>query len=129
MKQAIRWTAATLAVLGAIGMAQAQGGGSGGAGGGAGGSGTPAAGSGTPGSGGTPISPTNGSNAGMSGSKSGSTANTGNSADNGPGVRSSPDTSGSHTVKKAPVKHSHAKHADPMTDPASAAPLAQKQGG
>lgn len=124
MQHAIKLIAATLAVASAFGIAHAQGGGSGGAGGGAGGSGTPAAGNGTPGSG-TPTSPTSGSNAGTSSSKSSTTTNTGNAADTGPGVRSSPDTSGTPMVKKAPVKHSHAKRA-PMQDNSASAVGASK---
>lgn len=98
MQHAIKLIAATLAVAGAVGIAHAQGGGSG----------TPAAGDGTPGSG-TAVSPTNSS-----------ATNTGNSADAGAGVRSSPDTSGTPKVKKAPVKHSHAKHAVPQDSSSSA---------
>ena len=115
MNKAIRLMAATIAVVGAVGIAQAQGGGSGGAGGGAGGSGTPAAGNGTPGSGGTPMSPTSGTNNGMSSGKTSATTNTGNSADTGPNARSTPPAS--HT--KAKMKKSHAKRADTQMDPAS----------
>ncbi len=117
MHHAIKLISATLAVAGTLGLAHAQGGGGGG-------SGTPAAGNGTPGSS-TPVSPTNGSNSGMSSSKSGSTANTGNSADAGAGVRSSPDTSGTPKVKKSPVKHSHAKRAVTQDNSSSAVPQSQ----
>lgn len=110
--------AAALALVGALNVAQAQGGGSGGAGGGAGGSGTPAAGSGTPGSG-SNQSPTGGTNSGTSSGKGSATTNTGNSADTGPNVRSSPDTSGSMKAKKTGKTHSHAKRANPQMDPAS----------
>ncbi len=100
MQHAIKLITATLAVAGAIGVAHAQGGGSG----------TPAAGDGTPGSG-TAVSPTNSS-----------ATNTGNAADAGPGVRSSPDTSGTAKVKKTPVKHSHLKHAVTQDNSSSAVP-------
>ena len=118
MNKAIRMMAAAIAVVGVLGVAQAQGGGSGGAGGGAGGSGTPAAGSGTPGSG-SNQSPTGGTNNGMSSSKGSPTASTGNSADTGANVRSSPDTSGGKKMKKKGSMHSHAKRADPRMDAAS----------
>jgi len=122
MKHGIRMMAAAIAVLGAMGLAQAQGGGSGGAGGGAGGSGTPAPGNGTPGSG-TGTSPGNsgghsgGSNSGMSSGKSGATTDTGSPA----GVRSTPSANGA-MKSTGPAKHSHAKRAKSPTDPASVAP-------
>ena len=118
MNKSIKAIAATFAVAGLLSVAQAQGGGSGGAGGGAGGSGTPAAGSGTPGSG-SNQSPTGGTNNGMSSGKSSATTNTGNSADTGANVRSSPDTSGGKMKKKTGKTHSHAKRANPQMDPAS----------
>ena len=107
MHQFIKTTAATLALLGAFGLAQAQSGGSG---------------TGAPGNAGSPsegTSPTSGSNAGTSTSKSSPTANTGNSADTGAGVRSSPDTSGTSKATPSHKKHSHAKRAKPAADRAS----------
>ena len=101
MNKALRMTAAMIAILGAVGMAQAQG--SGGAGGSSGGSGTGSAGTGTGSAqGGTGsstggASPTSGSNNGMSSSKSGATANTGNAADTGSNGSKKPSM---HPTKK-----------------------------
>ena len=113
MNQGIRYIAAAVAMLGAIGLANAQGGG--GAGGG-GGSGTPATGSGTPGSG-TSTAPTGGTNNGMSSGKTSTTTNTGNSADVGAEIRSSPPAAGTSTPSHK--KKSHTRRAHPPSNAAS----------
>ena len=117
MKNRIRMMAAAVTVLGAVGLAQAQGSASGGSGSGAGGTGNPAGATGIPGSGG---SPTGGTNSGLSSSKSSTTTNTGNSADTGNNSAAAHGMSSASGSKKA--KRSHAKSAKQPVDPASVAP-------